>query len=68
MLVAMETSDRIFRRTCTRCARPALTFDEQHRPLCSRHATVFVAAKRRIAADDEWWENLWSEASCPPDG
>jgi hypothetical protein len=29
--------------TCFRCEQPALTFDEQHRPLCGRHATIFLS-------------------------
>lgn len=28
---------------CFRCELPALTFDEKHRPLCGRHATIFLS-------------------------
>ena len=61
----MESTDRIFRHTCDMCERPALTFDLDHRPMCSRHATVFIPAQRvKAADDDQWWDDLVSgEAS-----
>jgi hypothetical protein len=53
----METTDRVFRRTCVHCERPALTFDHDHRPMCSRHAAVFITAPRVIETDDDqWWD------------
>ena len=58
MIAAMETTEPIFRMACTRCERPALTFDEYQRALCSRHATIFITAQRVIARDDEWWMNV----------
>lgn len=58
MLSVVETTEPIFRMTCTRCERPALTFDERHRALCSRHATIFITAQRVVAEDDEWWLNI----------
>jgi hypothetical protein len=58
--VPMEPTERIFRHTCSQCQRPALTFDEQDRPMCSRHAIVFVAAPRVLKKDDEWWTELAS--------
>ena len=58
----MESNDRIFRHTCAMCERPALTFDLDHRPMCSRHATVFIPAQRVVAADDDqWWDDLASK-------
>lgn len=54
----MESTEAIFRQLCFRCERPALTFDEQQRALCSRHARIFIAAKRVIDKDDEWWMNI----------
>ena len=32
--------------TCYKCDRPPLTFDEQDRALCARHATIFLVAGR----------------------
>jgi hypothetical protein len=53
----METNDRIFRSTCVLCKRPALTFDRNHRPMCSLHATAFITAPRVVEKDDdEWWD------------
>ena len=49
--------DRIFRATCFRCHKPALTYDEQDRPLCGRHATIFLAAPRIEWTVDEVWES-----------
>lgn len=49
----MDTTDPIYRETCFRCERPALTFDAQHRPLCGRHATIFIAAPRLTSKNDE---------------
>ena len=66
MPAVMTTTERIFRKTCLRCDRPALTFDDQDRPLCSRHATIFLTAERVIAANDEWWESVDSEAKSSP--
>jgi hypothetical protein len=57
---AMESTDRIFRQTCVKCDRPALTFDQEHRPMCSRHASVFITAKRVVADDDQWWDTILS--------
>ncbi len=58
----METTDRIFRRTCAKCDRPALTFDLDHRPMCSRHASVFITAQRVVADDDDqWWNDTLSK-------
>lgn len=37
---------------CFRCDRTALTFDEQHRPLCGRHALIFLSAARVQAKSD----------------
>jgi len=59
----MDTTEPIYRMTCFRCERPALTFDEQERALCSRHATIFLTATRVTAKDDEWWDSLPVEAS-----
>lgn len=52
----MENHERIFRESCFRCERPALTFDDRRRPLCGRHATIFIAAARREPTTDEVWE------------
>jgi hypothetical protein len=54
----MESTDRIFRQTCAKCERPALTFDHEHQPMCSRHASVFITAKRVVADDDRWWDDI----------
>ncbi len=60
----MEKTDYILHRTCLRCERPALTFDERNRPLCSRHALIFVTAPRFLAKDDEQqMEDVSVEAS-----
>ena len=59
MISVMETTEPIFRMTCDRCKRPALTFDEKQRAMCSRHATIFITARRVIAEDDKWWMNVW---------
>lgn len=53
----MESTDRIFRQSCFRCERPALTFDEHDRALCSRHATIFITASRVLDQHTEWWED-----------
>jgi len=58
--LCMEPTDRIFRNTCCRCQRPALTFDQEARPLCSRHAIVFVGVPRVLEKDDEWWNDAAS--------
>lgn len=57
--VRMDSTDPIFRQTCTQCERPALTFDEDYQPLCSRHASVVVKATRAMEKDDDDW---WNEA------
>ena len=31
---------------CTRCERLAVVYDAQERPLCARHATIFMTAER----------------------
>jgi hypothetical protein len=57
ILCLMDSTDRIFRHTCARCELPALTFDEQDRALCPRHATIFIAAPRieyDPEAHDDW--------------
>ena len=59
----METTDRIFRHSCARCERPAITFDGDHRLLCVLDASVIVLAQRVVASDDRWWEDLTFEAS-----
>jgi hypothetical protein len=52
----MDSTGRIFRNTCVRCERPALTFDDQGRALCSRHATIFIAVPRiEYNEEDDWW-------------
>jgi hypothetical protein len=51
--VGMDPNDRIFRHACSVCHRRALTFDEQDRPICSRNAMVFAAARRVLDKDDE---------------
>ncbi|MGI9585076.1 MAG: hypothetical protein ACR2N7_05745 [Acidimicrobiia bacterium] len=64
MISVVETTEPIFRMTCSQCERPALTFDEDHRALCSSHAKIFITARRVVAKDDEWWMNIGSvEAS-----
>lgn len=37
--------------TCFRCERSALTFDDKHRPLCGRHATIFLSEIRASMAN-----------------
>lgn len=32
--------------TCTRCERLAVVYDAEERPLCARHATIFMTAER----------------------
>ena len=61
--LVMDTDDPIYRETCFRCERPALTFDEQDRPLCGRHATIFLAALRADPSVDEVWEIELRKAS-----
>jgi hypothetical protein len=57
----MET-DRIFRRTCAMCERPALTFDHDGRPMCPKHASVFITAPRTIESDEDlWWDTILSK-------
>lgn len=48
---------------CFRCERPALTFDDRERPLCGRHATIFVALARRASANTEGQEPRSEKAS-----
>jgi len=52
----MDSTDRILRSTCVRCELPALTFDDQGRSLCSRHASIVIAVPRieRHEEDERW--------------
>ncbi len=60
---AMETTLRIYRQTCHKCGRPALTLDMNDDPLCSRHATIFIAVSRVETKDDEHWMTVDVKAS-----
>ena len=59
----METIPHIYQHTCHKCDRPALTFDENELPLCSRHATIFIAVHRVETKDDEYSIPVFVEAS-----
>ena len=59
----METTGHIYRYVCSKCERPALTFDEKDEPLCGRHATIFVAAPRVETKYSEPWMPMVVEAS-----
>ena len=53
----------IYRHRCAICEAPALTFDASSRALCSRHATVFIAAERVMERDDDdWWDSVLRKA------
>ncbi len=41
-----QPTERIYAKTCTKCERPALTFDEEDRAFCPRHATIFIMIPR----------------------
>ncbi len=41
-----QSTEHIYAKTCKKCERPALTFDEEDRPLCPRHATIFIMVPR----------------------
>lgn len=52
--------------TCFRCEQPALTYDEKHRPLCGRHATLFLSAIRaKVFGDDVQVSEKASEPADP---
>lgn len=52
--------------TCFRCERPALTFDDQHRPLCGRHATMFLPEIRaKVFGKDDQESEKASEPENP---
>ncbi|MEE8456644.1 MAG: hypothetical protein V3S28_01215 [Acidimicrobiia bacterium] len=41
-----QPAEHIYAKTCAKCERPALTFDEEDRALCPRHATIFIMIPR----------------------
>jgi hypothetical protein len=41
----MATEEPVFKKTCHVCQRPALTLDDQDRPVCSHHAEAFHASE-----------------------
>ncbi len=41
-----KPEEHIYSKTCEKCERPALTFDEEDRALCPRHATIFIMVPR----------------------
>lgn len=41
-----QPAEHIYTKTCAKCERPALTFDEKDRALCPRHATIFIMIPR----------------------
>jgi hypothetical protein len=49
----VEKRPPIYRQTCARCERPALTFDARDRALCARHATSFIAAPTTVDGDED---------------
>ncbi len=51
---------------CMRCERQAVAFDDQHRPLCSRHSMIFITAPR-IAAKGAEREALVSPEAVLPE-
>ncbi len=59
----METTLHIYRHTCHKCDRPAVTFDENEYPLCGGHATIFIALSRAETKDDEHLIPVVVEAS-----
>jgi hypothetical protein len=63
--LSMETTDYILHTTCLQCERPALTFDERNRPLCSRHALIFITAPRVLTKDNERWTRDLSVKASP---
>jgi hypothetical protein len=52
--------------TCFRCERPALTYDEKHRPLCGRHATLFISAIRAKVFGGDVQESEKASESADP--
>lgn len=48
--------ERIYAKTCAKCERPALTFDEEDRAFCPRHATIFIMVPRveQDLNNDDW--------------
>jgi hypothetical protein len=51
----MSTTQPIYRHTCHKCQRPALTFDKTGKSLCGDHAVVFIAAARVETKEDDLW-------------
>ncbi|HSJ71234.1 MAG TPA: hypothetical protein VLA29_06275 [Acidimicrobiia bacterium] len=49
----MEQRPPIYRQTCAKCDRPALTFDAKDQALCPRHATSFVGEESTVDDDDD---------------
>lgn len=41
------------RPTCFRCDRLAVVYDDDERPLCARHATIFMVDWRDPKADQD---------------
>ncbi|MGI9667006.1 MAG: hypothetical protein ACR2N2_07905 [Acidimicrobiia bacterium] len=48
-------NERIYRRTCNECEKPALTLDLTGDPKCPDHAEVFVAVAPNADTPDEQW-------------
>jgi hypothetical protein len=50
-----QPAEHIYAKTCAKCERHALTFDEEDRALCPRHATIFIMIPRvEPNLDDDW--------------
>ena len=45
-VIMNQPTERIYAKTCAKCERHALTFDEEDRALCPRHATIFIMIPR----------------------
>ncbi len=41
----MTSDEPVFKKSCHVCHRPALTLDDDDRPVCNQHADAFIASQ-----------------------
>lgn len=63
----MEEIQLELTKRCWRCERKAITLDEKRRPLCARHAMIFVSAPRIMEAQNAEADS-GTEVTSEPDG